>query len=171
MQWHSTGIKVADLNDSSLSPAQRRGVHKGSLGREVTLGGIELVLFRFGTDEVRAFDARCPHAGSRLSWADIEDCGGGVRCIVCPAHGYRFDSASGHGLGPPYRPCTVAAPHKHGDRLVVPKAPASADVAAASATAATADASDASVSCGGNGNALSRYDTRLAEDGTIEVAL
>lgn len=52
----------------------------------------DVVLIRAGA-ELRAFSARCPHLGCRLS--RIEE-----GALVCPCHGSRFDSAGRRLSGP-----------------------------------------------------------------------
>ncbi len=54
------------------------------------------------TGAVSILDAHCFHMGTSLAGGDIEDLNG-HSCIVCPAHRYRIDLATGHkverGLG------------------------------------------------------------------------
>jgi Rieske Fe-S protein len=52
----------------------------------------DVVLVRSGA-EVRAFSARCPHLGCRLSRVDA-----GV--LICPCHGSRFDTKGSRLAGP-----------------------------------------------------------------------
>lgn len=58
-------------------------------GTFVSIGGIELAVFRLG-DEVAVLDNSCPHAGGNLSGGEVVD--GGVEC---PWHNWRFDVRTG----------------------------------------------------------------------------
>jgi nitrite reductase/ring-hydroxylating ferredoxin subunit len=58
-------------------------------GLRVSLRGRTLGLYRIDA-HVYAMDDACPHAGYSLSEGDL--CG---RHIVCPAHGWEFDVATG----------------------------------------------------------------------------
>jgi cytochrome P450/nitrite reductase/ring-hydroxylating ferredoxin subunit len=66
--------------------------------------GADLVLVRTGGG-VRAYEARCPHQGTLLSEGDIRGSE-----LVCRAHGWRFDCATGRRLGPEDRPSLVSIP-------------------------------------------------------------
>lgn len=57
-------------------------------GTVVTGGGSPVLLVQPTAGEVTGFDARCPHAGTTVAAPR-----GGV--VVCPAHGSRFDPATG----------------------------------------------------------------------------
>ena len=59
-------------------------------GRAVTLEGLELAIFNEGQGRFYACSAACPHEGGPL--ADGALVGG---TIVCPWHGFDFDSRSG----------------------------------------------------------------------------
>jgi len=69
---------TVDLNDLP----QRQPVKK-------TLGEVEVLLIREG-DNVRAYQAKCPHAGAPLEQGAI--CGDR---LVCPWHKAAFNLASG----------------------------------------------------------------------------
>jgi cytochrome P450/nitrite reductase/ring-hydroxylating ferredoxin subunit len=56
-------------------------------------GGLDLVLVR-SKDGVRAYEARCPHQGTLLSEGEIAG-----DHLVCRAHGWRFDLATGERRG------------------------------------------------------------------------
>lgn len=63
--------------------------------RRFEVDGRKVLVTRDG-EEVRAFDAICPHAGA--------DLGKGVRCgarVVCPWHHGTFDASDGHLIEPP----------------------------------------------------------------------
>jgi toluene monooxygenase system ferredoxin subunit len=67
--------------------------------REGELTGIEvagkkLVLLNID-GEIRAFEDRCPHLGSRLSEGDIDG-----RTLTCAAHLWEFDAVTGKGTDP-----------------------------------------------------------------------
>jgi cytochrome P450/nitrite reductase/ring-hydroxylating ferredoxin subunit len=55
----------------------------------VSVGGIEVVVVP-GREGPRVFEGRCPHQGTLLSEGQLE---GDV--LICRAHGWRFDTASG----------------------------------------------------------------------------
>ena len=88
-------------------PDYPRGWYRVALGDEVRVGelrslayfGRELVAFRTGDGDVHVMDAHCPHLGAHIGM------GGHVRgdCVVCPFHGWRFDTA-GRNVEIPYRP-------------------------------------------------------------------
>lgn len=56
----------------------------------VSVGDLPVGLVRVGA-AVRAFVARCPHAGVPLDGAPVR----GGRLITCPGHGYDFDAVTG----------------------------------------------------------------------------
>jgi 3-phenylpropionate/trans-cinnamate dioxygenase ferredoxin subunit len=58
-------------------------------GRILFVGGAVLAAFRDG-EAVHVLDDSCPHAGASLAGGAVED---GV--VRCPAHGLRFDLATG----------------------------------------------------------------------------
>ena len=70
--------KVADLED--VKPGQPCAA---------VAGGLDLVLVR-SKDGVRAYEAHCPHQGTLLSEGEIVG-----DELVCRAHGWRFDLATG----------------------------------------------------------------------------
>jgi phenylpropionate dioxygenase-like ring-hydroxylating dioxygenase large terminal subunit len=59
-----------------------------------------MVLLRTRSGHVRLLEAYCPHLGAHLA------VGGRVEgeTLVCPFHGWRFDTASGRLLEVPYSP-------------------------------------------------------------------
>jgi nitrite reductase (NADH) small subunit len=59
-------------------------------GRAIRTTVGEIGLFRTQDDRVFALDNICPHKGVRLSLGTVEG-----DCIVCPAHGLRFNLADG----------------------------------------------------------------------------
>lgn len=61
---------------------------------ELTLCGVELVLFRTSSGQVAALDSRCPHRKMRLALGRVEG-----DQIVCSYHGWRF-GADGVGQSP-----------------------------------------------------------------------
>lgn len=70
----------------------------------IELAGHSVLLVRSG-DAVRAIADRCSHADQELA-------GGIVRngWIACPAHGARFDLATGEPLNPPATQCIATYP-------------------------------------------------------------
>jgi vanillate O-demethylase monooxygenase subunit len=61
---------------------------------EVTLCGVELVLYRTDDGRVAALAGRCPHRKMRLALGQVEG-----DCIVCPYHGWTF-RPDGSGISP-----------------------------------------------------------------------
>lgn len=61
----------------------------------VRVRSAEVLLVNLGAGELRAYDNRCPHAGSRLSEGRLE-----AVTIRCAAHRWEFDARSGHGVNP-----------------------------------------------------------------------
>ncbi|MEV0227171.1 Rieske 2Fe-2S domain-containing protein [Streptomyces sp. NPDC050704] len=60
----------------------------------VELGGMRVVLLNVA-GEIRAFEDRCPHLGSRLTEGDLQDA-----TLVCASHLWEFDALSGNGINP-----------------------------------------------------------------------
>ena len=93
-----------------------------------TLGGVPLVIMRQEDGSLRAFVNACRHRGATL----LEGSGaGGKRLIVCPYHGWTYDTAgtlmrrpaSGHGFDDVATECnlhTRAVAEKHGLIFVHP---------------------------------------------------
>lgn len=75
--------------------------------RAVRVGDAELLLVNLGDGEVRAYDNRCPHAGSRLSEGSLR-----ATTLQCGAHLWEFDVRTGEGLNP--RGCRL---HAHPVRI------------------------------------------------------
>lgn len=63
--------------------------------RRIFHQGVCIALFRVG-DKIHALEDSCPHAGASIAGGKVE--GGTVRC---PAHGMRFDLATGGMPGNP----------------------------------------------------------------------
>jgi phenylpropionate dioxygenase-like ring-hydroxylating dioxygenase large terminal subunit len=64
---------------------------------ELTLCGVELVLFRTQSGQAAALDSRCPHRKMRLALGHVEG-----DTIVCPYHGWRFEAdGTGHSAATP----------------------------------------------------------------------
>jgi toluene monooxygenase system ferredoxin subunit len=61
----------------------------------VRLGGADVLLVNLGGGEIRAYDNRCPHAGSRLSEGRLR-----AAVLQCATHLWEFDARSGHGVNP-----------------------------------------------------------------------
>jgi toluene monooxygenase system ferredoxin subunit len=68
-------------------------VWEGDL-KAVDVGGLPILLVNVG-GKIRAYEDRCPHAGSRLS-------GGTLRgeILTCPTHEWAFDCRVGCGVNP-----------------------------------------------------------------------
>lgn len=61
----------------------------------VKIGSADVLLVNLGGGVIRAFDNRCPHAGSRLS----EGCLRG-ETLRCGTHHWEFDARTGDGINP-----------------------------------------------------------------------
>ncbi|HVW25668.1 MAG TPA: Rieske (2Fe-2S) protein [Polyangiaceae bacterium] len=59
------------------------------------IGSSDVLLVNLGHGVIRAFDNRCPHAGSRLS----EGCLRG-ETLRCGTHHWEFDARTGDGINP-----------------------------------------------------------------------
>src|SRR5258708_11887733 len=68
------------------------------------LGDQELVLIK-STAGVRAFEGRCPHQGTLLAEGEIQGSE-----LVCRAHGWRFDCATGERRGASNKPSLKSFP-------------------------------------------------------------
>ncbi len=62
---------------------------------EVEVGDHTVLLVRLDGGDVRAYQGNCPHQAFQLSEGTFE---GGV--LMCPAHQWTFDAASGQGVNP-----------------------------------------------------------------------
>jgi len=60
----------------------------------IQLGGKKIVLLNAG-GEIRAFEDRCPHLGSRLSEGSLD----GTK-LTCASHLWEFDALTGKGTNP-----------------------------------------------------------------------
>jgi nitrite reductase/ring-hydroxylating ferredoxin subunit len=81
-------------------------------GTVVTAAGRPVLVVQPAAGQVAAFDARCPHAGVTVGAARD-----GV--VVCPAHGSRFDPATGAvRQGPASTGLTPVAVRVDGDQVV-----------------------------------------------------
>ncbi len=76
--------RVAELAD--LAPGE---------GREVSVGGRPVALFRTTSDEVHAVHGRCPHAGGPLAEGLLAGCE-----VTCPLHAWRVDLSTGEARSP-----------------------------------------------------------------------
>ncbi len=65
------------------------------------VAGTLLVLLNVG-GEVRAYEDRCPHLGSRLSEGDLDGC-----TLTCAMHLWEFDAVTGKGTNPGNSQLTV----------------------------------------------------------------
>jgi toluene monooxygenase system ferredoxin subunit len=66
------------------------------------VGGAPVLVVNLGPDGIRAYDDRCPHAGSPLHEGTLR--GHTLRCAV---HLWEFDARSGEGINP--RSCQLRA--------------------------------------------------------------
>ena len=73
--------------------------------RRVTVLGEDVVLWRSG-DDLHAFRDLCIHRGAALSLGTVQN-----GCIVCPYHGWRYDS-TGHCVAIPAQPPDMDIPTK-----------------------------------------------------------
>lgn len=63
--------------------------------RRLSIGGLEIALFRLSDGAVMAVENRCPHKGGALSEGMV--CG---PVVHCPLHDWRIDLRSGEALDP-----------------------------------------------------------------------
>jgi toluene monooxygenase system ferredoxin subunit len=61
----------------------------------VRLGNADVLLVNLGGGEIRAYDNRCPHAGSRLSEGRLR-----ATTLQCASHLWEFDARTGAGVNP-----------------------------------------------------------------------
>jgi nitrite reductase (NADH) small subunit len=59
-------------------------------GRTFAVNGAQIAVFRLRDGSLRAIDAVCPHKGGPLADGLADD-----RVVVCPLHGYTFDTSTG----------------------------------------------------------------------------
>ncbi|HWV84148.1 MAG TPA: Rieske 2Fe-2S domain-containing protein [Capillimicrobium sp.] len=89
----TTWTRVLDLDD----------LWEGELV-EVTVDGEELILVHLEGGHVSAFRSACPHQGSSLADAFLEE-----GALVCPMHLWEFDPRTGAGINPDSA-CLTARP-------------------------------------------------------------
>lgn len=80
-------------------------------GKNGGYSGRGLVLFRSPDGELRAFDARCTHAGCNVKFAGT--------VLSCPCHGGQYDLLGKNISGPPPKPLTRLNVIEEGDALYV----------------------------------------------------
>ena len=96
-----------------LVPIGTTGEFAAGAGREVTVAGRVLAIFRIG-DEFFALDAICPHAGGPLAKGAVSGC-----VVTCPWHGWQFDVSTGqHCLNPRLTQPRYDV-HRHGEQLEI----------------------------------------------------
>lgn len=61
----------------------------------VCIGDVDVLLIHLGPGELRAYDNRCPHAGSRLSEGHLRK-----SSLLCRWHLWEFDVRTGAGVNP-----------------------------------------------------------------------
>ena len=81
------------MTTSSLLPVARLSELADHAATPLTVEGVALVAVRRGA-EVSVFEGLCPHQGTALGDGEVVD-----GHLVCPAHGWRFDCASGRRAG------------------------------------------------------------------------
>ncbi|MGH2544741.1 MAG: Rieske (2Fe-2S) protein [Ardenticatenaceae bacterium] len=77
--------------------ARQEALLEGCMYR-VHVGDRPIVLAQI-QGQVRAFDARCPHASADLAEGDLRP-----GYVICPLHAYRYDLRTGRCLKPPDGP-------------------------------------------------------------------
>ena len=68
----------------------------------VRVGRTDVLVVNLGAEGIRAYDNRCPHAGTRLSEGHLE-----AGTLRCAAHLWEFEVRSGAGINP--RNCRLRA--------------------------------------------------------------
>jgi toluene monooxygenase system ferredoxin subunit len=63
--------------------------------RDFELDGREFIITWIRGDEPKAYDAACPHQGISLAFGEFDG-----QVIVCSAHDWSFDAATGRGVFP-----------------------------------------------------------------------
>ena len=61
----------------------------------VRVAGVDVLLVHLAGDEIRAYDDRCPHQGTRLSEGHLH-----ATTLRCGTHLWEFDVRSGDGINP-----------------------------------------------------------------------
>jgi cytochrome b6-f complex iron-sulfur subunit len=84
-------------------------------GKNGGYGGRGLIVLRDAKGELKAFDAKCSHAGCNVGYAGDK--------LYCPCHGGVYDFAGKNVAGPPPRPLTELKVFVEGDRLFVSPMP------------------------------------------------
>jgi toluene monooxygenase system ferredoxin subunit len=80
MSWRRT-IPAGDLWEGALA--------------DVDVRGRQVMLVRLPGGELRAYEGHCPHQGVALAQGEFDG-----RFLVCSAHAWRFDLATGLGVNP-----------------------------------------------------------------------
>lgn len=62
--------------------------------RVLSIGNLEIALFRTGENQIFALEDKCPHLGGPLSQGIVHG-----RRVTCPLHNWDIDLGSGQALG------------------------------------------------------------------------
>jgi Rieske Fe-S protein len=73
-------------------------VARPGMGRNAAYGGRGLIIFRNSAGQLKAFDAKCTHAGCNVGFAGDK--------LFCTCHGGTYDFEGRNVAGPPPRPLT-----------------------------------------------------------------
>ncbi len=87
--------KVAVMTDTPFTTAAKLSDVPEEGVLPVSVGGLDLLICRH-QGEIYAIENRCSHADMPLECGRVK-----AGWISCPAHGARFDLATGEALGPP----------------------------------------------------------------------
>jgi toluene monooxygenase system ferredoxin subunit len=61
----------------------------------IRVADADVLVVHLGDGEIRAYDNRCPHAGSPLSEGRLSDA-----TLTCATHLWQFDARTGEGINP-----------------------------------------------------------------------
>jgi len=100
--------KEGKLEVDKITPAE---VARPGQGKNGGYGGRGLIVLRAADGQLRAFDAKCSHAGCNVRFD-------GTR-MACPCHGGIYDLDGKNIAGPPPKPLTELAVHEENGRLFV----------------------------------------------------
>lgn len=84
---------------------------QAGMGKNAAYGGRALLIYRSENGQLRAFDAKCSHAGCNVGWDKQR--------FLCPCHGGVYDLDGKNVSGPPPRPLTELKVIEEGGQIYV----------------------------------------------------
>ena len=109
---HTQDLNVFDKDGRALVEKVAQGeLAQAGMGKNAAYGGRALLIYRGENGQLRAFDAKCSHAGCNVSWDKQR--------FLCPCHGGVYDLNGKNISGPPPRPLTELKVIEEGGQIFV----------------------------------------------------